>query len=118
MALEADEDHRAHTAEQKGADSGTASESCPKTSTRLLHARLRHPGKHMEGKLNGLMDDLGDHSFCPPFCSSCIEAKMKRKVSKEPISVVTEKLGEVHMDLRGPGELSLRGMKYVLYFSL
>ena len=68
----------------------------------------------MEGKLNGLMDDLGDHSFCPPFCSSCTEAKMTRKVSREPMSIVTEKLGRVHMDLWGPVELSLRGMKYML----
>jgi hypothetical protein len=107
-------DHRAHTAQEKEGDSGTASKSIPKISTRLLHARLGHPGKHMEGKLNGLMDDLGDHSFCPPFCSSCTEAKMTRKVSREPMSIVTEKLGRVHMDLWGPVELSLRGMKYML----
>ena len=107
-------DHRAHTAQEKEGDSGTASKSIPKISTRLMHARLGHPGKHMEGKLNGLMDDLGDHSFCPPFCSSCTEAKMTRKVSREPMSIVTEKLGRVHMDLWGPVELSLRGMKYML----
>lgn len=107
-------DHRAHTVQEKGGDSGTASKSIPKISTRLLHARLGHPGKHMEGKLNGLMDDLGDRSFCPPFCSSCTEAKMTRKVSREPMSIVTEKLGKVHMDLWGPVELSLQGMKYML----
>lgn len=107
-------DHRAHTAQEKEGDGGTASKPIPKISTRLLHARLGHPGKHMEGKLNGLMDDLGDHSFCPPFCSSCTEAKMTRKVSREPMSIVTEKLGRVHMDLWGPVELSLQGMKYML----
>ena len=107
-------DNRAHTAQEKEGDSGTASKSIPKISTRLLHARLGHPGKHMEGKLNGLMDDLGDHSFCLPFCSSCTEAKMTRKVSREPMSIVTEKLGRVHMDLWGPVELSLQGMKYML----
>jgi hypothetical protein len=68
----------------------------------------------MEGKLSGMMDDLGDHSFCPPFCSSCTEAKMTRKVSREPMSIMTEKLGRVHMDLWGPVELSLQGMKYML----
>jgi len=30
------------------------------------------------------------------------------------MSIVTEKLGRVHMDLWGPVELSLRGMKYML----
>lgn len=97
-------DYRAYTAQERRGDSGTASKSIPKMSTPLLHARLGHPGKHMEGKLNGLMDDLGDDSFSPPFCSSCTEAKMTRKVSREPMSIVTEKLGRVHMDLWGPVE--------------
>lgn len=39
---------------------------------------------------------------------------MTRKVSREPMSMVTEKLGKVHMDLWGPFELSLQGMKYML----
>ena len=99
--------HRAHAIQEKE-DHDT------KVSQRLLHARLGHPGKHMEGKLNTVMADLGDHSFCPPFCSSCTEAKMTRKVSREPMSIVTEKLARVHMDLWGPVELSLQGMKYML----
>ena len=106
--------HRAHITQEKGVDSRTVSKSIPMVSQRLLHARLGHPGKHMEGKLNTLMDDLGDYSFCPPFCSSCTEAKMTRKVSVEQMSVVKEKLGRVHMDLWGPAELSLQGMKYML----
>ncbi|OAQ57747.1 reverse transcriptase, RNA-dependent DNA polymerase [Pochonia chlamydosporia 170] len=85
-----------------------------KMPQRLLHARLGHPGKHMEGKLNTLMDDLGNQSFCPPFCSSCTEAKMTRNVAREPMSIVTEKLERVHMDLWGPVEPSLQGMKYML----
>jgi hypothetical protein len=68
----------------------------------------------MEGKLNTVMDDLGDDSFCPPFCSSCTEAKLTRNVSREPMSTVTEKLERVHMDLWGPVEPSLQGMKYML----
>ena len=106
--------HRAHTIQEKEGDDSTAKKPIPKVSQRLLHARLGHPGKHMEGKLNALMDDLGGHSFCPPFCSSCTEAKMTRKVSREPMSIVTEKLERVHMDLWGPVELSLQGMKYML----
>ena len=105
--------HRAHAIKEKE-DHDTTTKSIPKVSQRLLHARLGHPGKHMEGKLNTVMDDLGDHSFCPPFCSSCTEAKMTRKVSREPMSIVTEKLARVHMDLWGPVELSLQGMKYML----
>ena len=106
--------HRAHVIQEREDHNGTTTKSSPKVSQRLLHARLGHPGKHMEGKLNALMDDLGDQSFCPPFCSSCTEAKMTRKVSREPMSIVTEKLGRVHMDLWGPVELSLQGMKYML----
>ena len=47
-------DHRAHRAQVKGG-------SIPKISARLLYARLGHLGKHMEGRLSSLMDDLGDH---------------------------------------------------------
>jgi hypothetical protein len=113
--LNQEKGHRAHITQEKGDDSETVPKSAiPKVSQRLLHARLGHPGKHMEGKLNALMDDLGDHSFCPSFCSSCTEAKMTRKVSREPMSIVTEKLARVHMDLWGPVELSLQGMKYML----
>ena len=115
VARESDaETHRAHVIQEKEEDNETAQKSIPKVSQRLLHARLGHPGKHMEGKLNALMDDLGDQSFCPPFCSSCTEAKMTRKVSREPMSIVTEKLERVHMDLWGPVEPSLQGMKYML----
>jgi hypothetical protein len=32
----------------------------------LLHARLGHPGKHME--LQKVMDGLRNHVFCPVFC--------------------------------------------------
>ncbi|KAM4064276.1 reverse transcriptase, RNA-dependent DNA polymerase [Hirsutella rhossiliensis] len=106
--------HRAHTIQEKDGDNGVALKSILKMPERLLHARLGHPGKHMEGKLNAVMDDLGDNSFCPSFCSSCTEAKMTRKVSREPMSVVTEKLERVHIDLWGPVELSLQGMKYML----
>jgi hypothetical protein len=116
-------EHRAHATQERGVDRGipageasasSQKASIPEVPVRLLHARLGHPGKHMEGKLNNLMEDLGNHSFCPPFCPSCTEAKMTRKVSREPMSIVTEKLGKVHMDLWGPVELSLQGMKYML----
>jgi hypothetical protein len=100
--------HQAHAVQEKEGNSRPVTKSIPKVSQRLLHARLGHPGRHMEGKLNTLMDDLADHSFCPPFCSSCTEAKMTRKVSREPMSTVTEKLGRVHMDLWGPVEMSLK----------
>ncbi|KJZ78398.1 hypothetical protein HIM_02436 [Hirsutella minnesotensis 3608] len=106
--------HRSHTIQEKDGDNGVALKSILKMPERLLHARLGHPGKHMEGKLNAVMDDLGDNSFCPSFCSSCTEAKMTRRVSREPMSAVTEKLERVHIDLWGPVELSLQGMKYML----
>ncbi|XP_044721124.1 Reverse transcriptase, RNA-dependent DNA polymerase [Hirsutella rhossiliensis] len=73
--------HRAHTIQEKDGDNGVALKSILKMPERLLHARLGHPGKHMEGKLNAVMDDLGDNSFCPSFCSSCTEAKMTRKAT-------------------------------------
>jgi hypothetical protein len=106
--------HRAHIIQEKDGDNGVALKSILKMPQRLLHARLGHPGKHMAGKLNALMDDLGDRSFCPSFCSSCTEAKMTRKPSREPMSTVTEKLERVHMDLWGPVEPSLQGMRYML----
>jgi hypothetical protein len=107
-------EHRVHTIQEKDGDNEIAQSLTQKMPQRLLHARLGHPGKHMEGKLNALMDDLGDNSFCPSFCSSCTEAKMTRKASREPMSIVTEKLERVHMDLWGPVEPSLQGMKYML----
>ena len=106
--------HRVYTIQEKDSDNEIAQKSNPMMPQRLLHARLGHPGKHMEGKLNALMDDLGDHSFCPSFCSSCTEAKMTRKASREPMSTVTEKLERVHMDLWGPVEPSMQGMRYML----
>lgn len=107
-------EHRAHIIQEKDEDNEIAQKLTPKMSQRLLHARLGHPGKHMEGKLDALMDDLGDRPFCPPFCPSCTEAKITRKASREPMSTVTEKLERVHMDLWGPVEPSLQGMKYML----
>jgi hypothetical protein len=83
---------RAHAVQEKDSDEEITQKSTPKTPQRLLHARLGHPGKPMKGKLNAVMEDLGDQSFCPPFCTSCTEAKMTRKVSREPMSTVTEKL--------------------------
>jgi hypothetical protein len=116
-------EHRAHATRERWVDRGipageaTASSqkgSIPEVPVRLLHARLGHPGKYMEGKLNNLMEDLGNHSFYPPFCPSCTEAKMTRKVSRELMSIITEKLGKVYIDLWGLVELSLQGMKYML----
>ena len=79
----------------------------------LLHARLGHPGKHME--LQKVMDGLGDHMFCPPFCESCTLGKMTRNPSREPMSSVTEKFEKVHMDLYGPVPVpSLQGKRYML----
>jgi hypothetical protein len=88
---------RAHAIQEGGDHDVTTTESIPKVSQRLLHARLGHACRHMEVKLNALMDDLGDHLFCPPFCSSCIEANMIRNMSRERMSIVTEKLGRVHV---------------------
>ena len=80
---------------------------------KLLHARLGHPGKHME--LQKVMDGLGDHVFCPLFCESCTLGKMTRNPSREPMSLVTEKLEKVHMDLYGPVPVpSLQGKRYML----
>ena len=80
---------------------------------KLLHARLGHPGKHME--LQKVMDGLGDHVFCPPFCESCTLGKMTRNPSREPMSPVTEKLEKVHMDMYGPVPVpSLQGKRYML----
>ncbi|KID93786.1 copia-like retrotransposable element, partial [Metarhizium majus ARSEF 297] len=107
-------EHQAHIIQEKDEDNEIAQKLTPETSQRLLHARLGHPGKHMEGKLDALMDDLGNQPFCPPFCPSCTEAKMTRKASREPMSPVAEKLERVHMDLWGPVEPSLQGMKYML----
>jgi hypothetical protein len=79
----------------------------------LLHARLGHPGKHME--LQKVMDGLGNHVFCPPFCESCTLGKMTRNPSREPMSPVSEKLERVHMDLYGPVPVpSLQGKRYML----
>ena len=94
---------QAHAIQERGDHDVTTMESIPKVSQRLLHARPGHTCRHMEGKLNALMDDLGDHSFCPLFCSSCIEAKMIRKMSRERMSIVIEKLGRVHVWQRGEG---------------
>lgn len=107
-------DYRAHVAQEKMGSSGTALKSIPKISARLLYTRLGYPGKHIEGKLSGLMNDLGDHSFYSLFCLSYTEVKIMRKVSREPMSTVKEKLGKAHMDLWGPIEQSLQGMRYML----
>ena len=37
---------------------------------KLLHARLGHPGKHME--LQKVMDGLKDHAFCPPHSAKAV----------------------------------------------
>ena len=95
-------EHQAHIIQEKDEDNEIAQKLTPKMSQRLLHARLGHPGKHMEDKLDALMDDIGNQPFCPPFCPSSIEAKMTTKGSREPMSTVTEKLERVHMDLWGP----------------
>ena len=83
-------------------------------SPELWHARLGHPGKHMAERLNAMVEDLGTHSFCPPFCNACTKGKMTRNPSREHMKRVTRKLECIHMDLIGPVKSSLQGKRYML----
>jgi hypothetical protein len=106
----------AHPADNKAYKSSEISTRKPEKRSaeiNLLHARLGHPGKHMD--LLKVMDGLEGNVFCPPFCESCTLGKMTRNPSREPMSPVTEKLERVHMDLYGPVPVpSLQGKRYML----
>jgi uncharacterized small protein (DUF1192 family) len=47
--------HRAYVVQEREDQDVTRTKSVLKVSERLLHARLRHPGKHIEGRLNALI---------------------------------------------------------------
>lgn len=90
-----------------------------RSKTNLLHARLGHPGESATERFPSVMDGLRDKNdkskLKVRFCERCLEAKMTRKVGREPMTIPKHKLGIVDMDLCGPmPDVSLRGNKYML----
>lgn len=86
------------------------------TKTNLLHERLGRSGRHtimrMAKAVTGIvaLDNL-NYSFCRAYK----EAKMPRKMSREPMMEVSRALERAHMDICGHfRKIFLHGDRYML----
>lgn len=96
---------------------------CPKEYARssmtradLLHNRLGHPGEQITKRIGKAVTGIRpSENIQHKFCVSCTEAKMIRKVNREPMRKVTRVLERVHVDLCGPFRTkSWHGNNYML----
>ena len=66
----------------------------------LRYAQLGHPGKHIEGKLQKVINRIKGR-FLPTFYSTYIKGKITRNINKELISAIYIKGSKLHIDLYG-----------------